>query len=114
MTDQPSIDGRRPPALDLGYARLDLDRASRTGDPEVVYGEGKPADVVVEILTQLHAAHPDRAVLATRLNAETRALVQAEIPAALVDDVAQACTVGPLPKPRGSVAVVSAGTSDAK
>jgi len=26
---------------DLGYARLDTDRVARTGDPEVVYGEGK-------------------------------------------------------------------------
>ena len=35
------------PTLDLGFARLDVDRARRTGDPEVVYGAGKtPAQVV--------------------------------------------------------------------
>ncbi len=27
--------------VDLGSARLDLDRAARTGDPEVVFGVGK-------------------------------------------------------------------------
>ena len=33
---------------DLGYARVDLDRAARTGDPEVVYGAGKsPAQVLI-------------------------------------------------------------------
>ncbi|MGA8210042.1 MAG: 1-(5-phosphoribosyl)-5-amino-4-imidazole-carboxylate carboxylase, partial [Nocardioidaceae bacterium] len=52
---------------DLGYARLDTGRASRTGDPEVVFGAGKSPAQVVELLAELHAAHPDRAVLATRL-----------------------------------------------
>ena len=54
--------------VDLGYARLDTDRAARTGDPEVVYGGGKTPQQVVEILRTLHLAHPDRAVLATRLS----------------------------------------------
>ena len=32
---------------DLGFARLDLDRAERTGTPEVVYAAGKtPAQTV--------------------------------------------------------------------
>ena len=53
---------------DLGFARVDIDRARRTGDPEVVYGEGKTPEQVVEILTTLHARHPERAVLATRLS----------------------------------------------
>jgi len=33
--------------LDLGFARLDVDRERRTGDPEVVYGAGKTAEQVV-------------------------------------------------------------------
>ena len=52
---------------DLGFARVDVDRAARTGDPEVVYGAGKSAEQVVGILTTLHREHPDRTVLATRL-----------------------------------------------
>ena len=55
---------------DLGYARVDVDRAARTGDPEVVYGGGKTPTQVVGILRALHEKHPDRAVLATRLSAE--------------------------------------------
>ena len=36
------------PISDLGFARVDTDRATRTGDPEVVYGAGKtPAQVVI-------------------------------------------------------------------
>ena len=98
---------------DLGYARLDTDRAARTGDPEVVYGAGKTANQVVGILTALHQAHPDRAVLATRLTDEAIAAVTAALPGTVVDPLARAVTLGELPPARGMVAVVSAGTSDA-
>ena len=98
---------------DLGYARLDTGRASRTGDPEVVYGAGKTPAQVVEILRTLHEAHPERAVLATRLSAEALAAVGASLPDAALDEVAGAATLGRLPAARGTVAVVSAGTSDA-
>jgi pyridinium-3,5-biscarboxylic acid mononucleotide synthase len=98
---------------DLGFARLDTDRAARTGDPEAVYGAGKTPQQVVEILLALHEAHPGRAVLATRLTEETIDAVATAVPDAVVDRVARAVTVGPLPASRGTVAVVSAGTSDA-
>jgi NCAIR mutase (PurE)-related protein len=100
-----------PRTEDLGFARVDVDRAARTGDPEVVYGAGKTPEQVVGILRTLHAKHPDRAVLATRLSAEALHAVR-ELDAD-VDLVARAATLGPVPDPRGSVAVVSAGTSDA-
>jgi pyridinium-3,5-biscarboxylic acid mononucleotide synthase len=100
-----------PRTEDLGFARVDLDRAARTGDPEVVYGAGKTPEQVVGILRTLHAKHPDRAVLATRLSDEALHAVR-ELDAD-VDLVARAATLGPVPEPRGSVAVVSAGTSDA-
>jgi NCAIR mutase (PurE)-related protein len=98
---------------DLGFARVDMDRARRTGDAEVVYGEGKTPGQVVAILKALHERHPDRAVLATRLSEDAMAQVATSLPDANVDAVARAATLGPLPEPRGSVAVVSAGTSDA-
>jgi hypothetical protein len=98
---------------DLGYARLDTDRAARTGDPEVVYGAGKTPGQVVEILRTLHAAHPERAVLATRLTEQASDAVLAAVPDAVLDPVARCVTLGPLPAARGRVTVVSAGTSDA-
>ena len=98
---------------DLGYARLDTDRAARTGDPEVVYGAGKTPEQVVEILRTLHAAHPERAVLATRLTEQAYDTVLAAVPDAVLDPVARCVTLGPLPTARGRVTVVSAGTSDA-
>ncbi len=101
------------PALDLGYARLDVDRAHRTGDPEVVYGAGKTPEQVVDLLTRLHTAHPERCVLATRLSSEAIAAVRERLPGAVVDELAKAVSYGDLPTPRGGVTIVSAGTSDA-
>jgi pyridinium-3,5-biscarboxylic acid mononucleotide synthase len=101
------------PVSDLGYARLDTDRATRTGDPEVVYGAGKSPAQVVEILHALREAHPEHAVLATRLSDEAIAAVLTAHPEAVVDQVARAVTLGTLRAAQGTVAVVSAGTSDA-
>ena len=106
-------DGFQGGIHDLGYARLDTDRAARTGDPEVVYGAGKTPEQVVAILRTLHEAHPDRAVLATRLTEQASDAVLAALRAADPAPVARCVTLGPLPAARGRVAVVSAGTSDA-
>jgi NCAIR mutase (PurE)-related protein len=100
-----------PRTEDLGFARVDLDRAARTGDAEVVYGAGKTPDQVVAILQALHGRHPERAVLATRLSDEAMDAV-ATI-GADVDAVARTALLGPLPITQGLVRVVSAGTSDA-
>jgi len=98
---------------DLGFARVDIDRARRTGDAEVVFGQGKTPGQVIAILKTLHERHPDRAVLATRLSEDALAQVATSLPEANVDAVARAATLGPFPEPHGTVAVVSAGTSDA-
>jgi len=105
--------GQDPGFVDLGFARPDTDRAERTGDPEVVYGAGKTADQVVRLLAELSAAHPHRAVLATRLDPVALAAVADTFADAHVDAVAATAAVGPLPDPAGLVCVVAAGTSDA-
>ncbi|GAA1158801.1 nickel pincer cofactor biosynthesis protein LarB [Nocardioides aquiterrae] len=107
------MDQQDPRIADLGFARVDIDRAARTGDPEVVYGAGKTPDQVVAILRALHERHPERAVLATRLAPEALDVVSRALPDAAIDLVARAVTLGPLPTPTGTVPVVAAGTSDA-
>jgi len=103
--------GERDREADLGFARVDVDRARRTGDPEVVYGAGKAPAQVVAILRTLHDRHPDRAVMATRLSEASLDAVSG-LPDAVVDPAARAAYVGVLPEPAGRVVVVSAGTSD--
>jgi len=113
MGEAVSPGGQGERIADLGFARVDVDRARRTGDPEVVYGAGKTAEQVVGILRTLHERHPNRAVLATRLDDTALDVVSTELPDAVIDRVARAVTLGPLPATRGTVAIIAAGTSDA-
>ena len=78
-----------------------------------MYGGGKTPSRIVDLLTHLRHHHPDRAALATRVSAEAREAVRAALPEAVVDDLAGTAVLGVLPQPRGTVCVVSAGTSDA-
>jgi NCAIR mutase (PurE)-related protein len=98
---------------DLGFARVDTHRGLRTGDPEVVFGAGKTPEQTVAILRELAAHGSGRPALATRLPDTTATAVREAFPDALVDDVAAAAAVGPMPTTSGTVCVVSAGTSDA-
>ncbi|MET0765044.1 MAG: nickel pincer cofactor biosynthesis protein LarB [Blastococcus sp.] len=101
---------------DLGFARLDLDRAERTGTPEVVYAAGKTPEQTVACLAGLldaGAGSGGRAFAwATRVDDLTAAAVLERWPDALVDDEARSVFVGELPDPVGEVLVLTAGTSD--
>jgi NCAIR mutase (PurE)-related protein len=97
---------------DLGFARLDDHRGVRTGDPEVVYAEGKTDDQVVTLLRALVAAPGSRPAVATRLTPSMVQRIRAEFPAATVDEAARCVIVGEPPAGCGKVVVVSAGTSD--
>ena len=97
--------------VDLGFARLDIARPERTGLPEIVYAEGKTPAQVVACLAGL--AETGQVALATRVNADVARQVRARWPEADIDALGRCARVGP-PAPRiGTVAVVSAGTSDA-
>jgi hypothetical protein len=97
---------------DLGFARVDHHRGVRTGDPEVVFGEGKTPEQTVEIVRSLTKAAERRAALVTRVPAASIAALTAAFPDAAVDVAARCVAVGPLPDAHGTVCVVSAGTSD--
>lgn len=107
-------DGLTDPArgfTDLGFARIDTDRAVRTGDPEVVYGAGKTPEQLVEIVRTLRAAHPDRPALVTRVTPAGRGALADAFD--IREDLAAACVaVGDPPPATGVVTVVCAGTSD--
>ncbi|RHY15935.1 hypothetical protein DYB25_000955 [Aphanomyces astaci] len=57
------------------FAKLDGQRAARTGFPEVVYSEGKTTDQVTTILVAMKKTN--EMVLATRVSADVAALVKA-------------------------------------
>jgi NCAIR mutase (PurE)-related protein len=96
---------------DIGFARLDLDRAARTGAPEVVYAAGKtPAETVACLAALLDGGAP--LAFATRVDDATVAAVQERWPDAVADRAARVVTVGEVAEPVGDVLVVAAGTSD--
>ena len=99
----------------LGFATLDLHRAARTGLPEVVYGEGKPADRIAAILTEMRAA--GQGGMVTRLAEDKAAAIRAVHADAVWHPVARilhlpAAEKRSAPKVKGTIAVVAAGTSD--
>lgn len=100
------------PFVDLGFATLDSHRALRKGFPEVVYCEGKRTEHVVAILQQM--TQGPGPVLATRASPEVAAAVQAVVPEMRYHELARALVYQPqpLPRRRGVVLVISAGTSD--
>ncbi|HWB67259.1 MAG TPA: nickel pincer cofactor biosynthesis protein LarB [Mycobacteriales bacterium] len=97
---------------DLGFARLDEHRGIRTGDPEVVYAEGKSVEQVLTLLGALRDAPGDRPAIATRLTPAMVPAIREAFPAAVIDETARCAAHGRLPDPCGRVTVVAAGTSD--
>jgi NCAIR mutase (PurE)-related protein len=97
------------PYDELAHSLVDVHRALRTGDPEVVYAAGKTTTQVLDVVEALRASG-DRAVLVTRASPEMVSALQAAHDDVVVDGTTLA--VGPLPRASGTVAVLAAGTSD--
>jgi NCAIR mutase (PurE)-related protein len=101
------------PFRDLGFANVDHHRHLRTGFPEVVLGSGKTPAQIAAILLEL--ARHGHNILATRIAPDAAAAVLPAVPAARYDAGARAIVVEQQPiveSGRGTVLVVSAGTSD--
>lgn len=94
-------------------AHIDLDRARRCGYPEVIYGEGKTKEAVLDIVRL--QARQGISCFATRLSPEKAEFVLREFPNGVYNDIARTFR---LPNDqedsvkRGKVAVLTAGTSD--
>lgn len=111
VTERQALDALKDlPFEDLGHSRVDHHRELRCGLAEVIFGAGKTPEQVLEITAALRSK--GHLVLVTRCSEETVAALDSTYQDASVHADAAAVTVGPLPRPRGLVAVVSAGTSD--
>ena len=103
---------RHLPFEDLGFAKVDHHRALRAGMPEVILGERKTPANVAQIFARL--AKQDGNILATRADEKQFAAVKKKVSGAEYRRLARAIvlqrdaeTYG-----KGTIAVVSAGTSD--
>ena len=101
------------PYEDLGFAKLDSHRDLRRGFPEVILCLGKPPDRIIEIAHRM--SESQGLVLATRASPDVhdrlrKALVGKRV---TYHEKAAIVSIGDPPKAaRGSVLVVTAGTSD--
>ncbi|MBL8814616.1 MAG: nickel pincer cofactor biosynthesis protein LarB [Planctomyces sp.] len=68
-------------------ADLDLNRQSRCGFPEVIYGEGKPADLILRLFERQQANGQDS--LVTRLSVEAAELLATHFPHGVHNAVAR-------------------------
>jgi NCAIR mutase (PurE)-related protein len=98
--------------IDIGVARVDVDRHDRCGFPEVIFGQGKTPEDVVAISRALVERHG--VLLITRASEAQAEAVQCVFPEAVHHARSRTVTVEtrPLPKLHGVVGVVCAGTSD--
>ena len=103
---------RHLPFEDLGFAKVDHHRALRAGMPEVVFGEGKSPAQMAQIFSRL-AKHGGN-ILATRASKEQFAAVSKKLPKARYRALARAILLQRDRKKygKGTIAVISAGTSD--
>ncbi len=96
---------------ELFYANIDYQREKRRGVGEVIYGEGKTAEQITEIIKRLSAIS-DQPVFATRCSLDKFTLVHEQVPSASYYPQARIIAVGQIPEAVGNIAVVCAGTSD--
>jgi NCAIR mutase (PurE)-related protein len=100
------------PGEDIEFAKIDHQRALRTGLPEVIYAAGKSDEQVVEIFARM--AKQGGNVLATRTNPSAAEAVCKRVPGALHNPIARTVTLRQqkVVASIGTLAVLCAGTSD--
>lgn len=101
------------PVEELPFASVDHHRALRHGFPEVIFAQGKTVEHTVEIAERIHAR--SGGFLVTRASDEVRRALGERFPRAGVNDLGRTVHLPsdvPPPPGRGSILVVTAGTSD--
>lgn len=104
---------RHLPFQDIGCAQVDHHRQLRQGTPEMIFGEGKTAEQIAAIAAAMSKSGSN--ILVTRLDREKAEQVLQTFPAACYHAEARCLTLEhqPLePGGKGTILVVSAGTSD--
>lgn len=101
------------PFQDLGFATLDTHRALRLGFPEVILGQGKNSQQIIGIIKKMEEGGNN--VLVTRVDDEKAAAVEKLVPGIKHDPISRTLILKKHPirmRGKGSIMVVSAGTSD--
>lgn len=97
---------------DIGHSRVDLKREERNGTPEVIYGESKTANQIIDIMASMLAREQN--ILATRIRPEIAAEILETYPKATYHELARLVELHSFTPERAKskIAIVCAGTSD--
>jgi pyridinium-3,5-biscarboxylic acid mononucleotide synthase len=101
------------PYEDLHHTKVDHHRAVRKGLQEVIFGEGKTIDQIVDIIASMQKRKED--VLATRVDGTSGKVLAKKFPAGVYNEAARCFYIKKKKvskEGRGMVLVISAGTSD--
>jgi len=104
---------RKLPFEDIDYAHIDHHRSLRKGFPEVIFGQGKTADQICGILK--HMVDQENIILVTRVDPEKGQTVLDSFSHAAYHSDARMLVLQKKPPKivgRGTILVISAGTSD--
>ncbi|GAB2540272.1 nickel pincer cofactor biosynthesis protein LarB [Gracilibacillus alcaliphilus] len=97
----------------LGFAKVDHHRKKRQGFPEIIFGEGKTAEQIIDISRAMIKKAED--ILITRIKADKAAVICQSLPSFEYDETSQILLMKNStfkPSYKGYVSVVCAGTSD--
>ncbi len=98
---------------DIEYAHIDHHRSLRKGFPEVIFGEGKTAEQIAGIMEKM--VPRENIVLVTRVSPEKAGLLKKHFPGTVYHEDARMLILEKSPprvQGKGSILVMSAGTSD--
>ncbi|MBE5899753.1 MAG: nickel pincer cofactor biosynthesis protein LarB [Lachnospiraceae bacterium] len=103
---------KKEPFEDIGFAKIDTHRKIRQGYAEVIYGEGKNSEQIIEICKKMIGAD-DKNILITKLSKEKADALKKEF---YLDynEMGKIGFIGQKPTPNGvgKVVIAVAGTSD--
>jgi pyridinium-3,5-biscarboxylic acid mononucleotide synthase len=95
------------------FAKVDRQRQSRTGFPEVIFGQGKTADQIIKIMERMRLDQP--VVMATRIEPAVQKELAAAIPDLIYYPQARISSLHATPlsiKYPGQITILTAGTAD--
>ena len=98
------------PFADLGYAKIDLHRATRKGFPEVVFCEGKTTKQILSIAAKIRKANST--VLLTRVSKDLGALLGRKYKKGKYYAAPRMFHIGAARKKTGLISVLTGGTAD--
>lgn len=111
-TEEAILQLKKEPFEDLEFAKVDTHRKLRQGYAEIIYGEGKTAEQIIEICAKMQEAG-EKNILITRLSQEKADIIRSKY-GLDYNSMGKIGLIGQKPTPNGvgKVVIAVAGTSD--